>query len=62
MNARHPEMPTSRTPRIVAVIAALFVTAVMFDGVASLSALDSADGHIEDAKTVVALAETTVVR
>ena len=60
MNTRHPEMPTSHAPRILAVIAALLVTAALFDGVASLSGLDSND-TMQNGTTVVAQADATVV-
>ena len=62
MNPRHPVMPPSHAPRIVAVLAALLVTAALFDGVASLSGLDSNDNSMQNGTTVVAQAETTVVR
>jgi hypothetical protein len=55
-------MPTSRAPRIAAIVAALLVTAALFVGVASLSGLDSSDGHAQNAKTVVAQSEAKVVR
>jgi hypothetical protein len=53
-------MPRSRAPRIVAVIAALLVTAALFDGVASLSGLDSNDVQMQNGTTVVARADPTV--
>jgi hypothetical protein len=62
MTARHPEMPTSRAPRIVAIVAALLVTAALFDGVALLSGLDRGDARMQNAKTVVAQSEAKVVR
>ena len=62
MTARHPKMPTSRAPRIAAIVAALLVTGALFVGVASLSGLDSSDGHVQNAKTVVAQSEAKVVR
>ena len=60
MNTRHPEMPTSHAPRSLAVIAALLVTAALFDGVASLSGLDSND-TMQNGTTVVAQGDATVV-
>ena len=66
MNPRHPEMPKSHAPRIVAVIASLLVTAALFDGVASLSGLDGDDAQMQNGTTVVAQAQAqdykTVVR
>lgn len=62
MNSRHPEMPASRAPRIAAIVAALLVTAALFDGVASLSGLDGNDAPPQNGTTVVARSETTVAR
>jgi len=55
-------MEIARAPRIVAVIAALLVTAALFDGVASLSGLDSNAAQIRNGTTVVAQSGTTVAR
>ena len=44
-NARRPQMPVSRTPRIVAAVAAIIVTAWLFEGVASLCERDDAAVH-----------------
>ena len=61
-NPRYPEMPAPRAPRIVAVMAALLVTAALFDGVASLSGIDNNDPPIQNGATVVAQAATHVIR
>jgi hypothetical protein len=58
MNAKTP----SNQVRAVALIAALLVTAALFDGVASLTGFDSKDNPMQKGTTVVAQSETTVAR
>ena len=41
LNARNPQYVPSRTPRVIAAIAAVVVTLVLFDGVALLGGHDN---------------------
>ena len=54
INARNPQYVTSRTPRIIAAIAAVIVTAVLFDGVALLGGRDNGVSTAAVTGTVVA--------
>ncbi len=63
MNARHPEMRTSRTPKIVGIVAAVVVTVWLFDAVASLATQDASTTLVQSQPTVVAQsADTPIVR
>ena len=62
MNARHPEMSRSRAPRIVAAIAAIAMTAWLFDFVAGMGDTTATTMSAQSATTMVAQATTTIAR
>ena len=54
IRARNPQYVSSRTPRIVAAVAAIVITFVLFEGVALLGEPDSSPGMTDVAGTAVA--------
>jgi len=54
IRARNPQFVSSRTPRIVAAVAAIIVSALLFEGVALLGGRDAGPGLMDLAGTVVA--------
>jgi hypothetical protein len=63
IRARNPQFKSSRTPRIIAAVAAIIVSVVLFDGVALLGEPDLGRGMNDANATVVAQnAASTVAR
>jgi hypothetical protein len=59
LNARNPQYTFSRTPRIIAAVAAIVVTIVLFDGVALLGGRD--DGRATAAASGTVVAQSTAI-
>jgi hypothetical protein len=62
MSTRRPELPPSRTPKIIAVVVAVVITAALFSAVASLGVYDSGSLPVKTHTTVVAQSEAPVNR
>ena len=58
LNARNPQYAFSRTPRIIAAVAAIAITFVLFDGVALLGSRDDGMASAAVNRTVVAQSTT----
>ncbi|MEP6702080.1 MAG: hypothetical protein ABJB04_03755 [Betaproteobacteria bacterium] len=61
IEARNPQFKTAKTPRLIAAVAAVIITFVLFDGVALLGDNDDSSALVAAQQTMVAQASTSTL-